>query len=131
MGMGSLSWDILITDRAEADIDALIISLYARQGTFYAGRWHRELLLTIDSLAEFPGPRAFPLSEAESERRRMEVRRRVYGGPDRHPLSSVSCQIIFSVSDPSQGEQQGLVQILRILRAQGQEAADILSGSDN
>ncbi len=64
------------------------------------------------------------------QRRRAEVRVRLYRGPDRKNPEWVACKILFTVYDPiQQNPDVGQVRIVRYLRAQSEAAQEV--GTDN
>ena len=70
-----MSWIVLRNEEVEIDIDNLASRVAQLRGPDYVARWDEGLSVAMESLADFPGPRSFPQSIAESERRRAEVRR--------------------------------------------------------
>ena len=122
-----MSWEIVQHDRVETDIDGLTFGIEERRGIEYATRWHDGLLAALWSLGDFPGPRSFPPCLGESERRRAEVRVRSYRGSD--GKSSTSWLIFFAVYEETQ-QDPPRVTVLRIVSAQGAEAAAMLGESD-
>ncbi|WP_184193804.1 type II toxin-antitoxin system RelE/ParE family toxin [Armatimonas rosea] len=126
-----MTWVVLRTERAEIDIDQLASRVARLRGPEYVGRWDEGLSVAIDSLADFPGPRSFPRNIEESERRRAEVRVRLYNGPDKKPATSVACHIFFALYDPTQGEETGRVLVLRVIGTRTQAASDVLKGTDS
>ena len=96
-------WEVSKSEAVELEIDKLLFRVAELRGPDYASRWYDALLVAIDSLADFPGPRSYPRSIEESERRRAEVRYRTYNGPDKKPAPSVACHIFFALYDPTQG----------------------------
>ena len=123
-----MKWVVFKNEEIELDIDLLTSRVARLRGPDYVARWDEGLSVAIESLADFPGPRSFPQSIEESERRRVEVRCRIYGGPDKKPMPSVTCHIFFAVYDPAQGEEAGRVRILRVLGAGTEAAGDVLIG---
>jgi len=123
-------WDVSKSEAVELEIEKLLFRVAELRGPDYASRWYDALLVAIDSLADFPGPRAYPQSIEESERRRAEVRYRTYHGPDRKPAPSATCHIFFALYDPTQGEEAGRVLVLRVVGARTQAASDVLQGRD-
>jgi plasmid stabilization system protein ParE len=126
-----VSWIVLINEEVEIDIDNLASRVARLRGPDYAARWDEGLSVAMDSLADFPGPRSYPQNIAESERRRAEVRMRLYSGPDKKPAPSVACHIVFAVYDPRQGEEEGRVRILAVIGTRTQAAGDVLTGGDS
>lgn len=123
-----MSWFVSKVERVELDIDLLATRVARLRGPDYVARWDEGLSVAIESLADFPGPRSFPQSIEESERRRAEVRYRIYSGPDKKPAPSVACHIFFAVYDPRQGEEAGNVVVLRVIGTRTQAASDVLTG---
>ena len=126
-----MTWDVSKSEAVELEIDKLLFRVAELRGPDYASRWYDALLVAIDSLADFPGPRSYPRSIEESERRRAEVRYRTYNGPDKKPAPSVACHIFFALYDPTQGEETGRVLILRVIGTRTQAASDVLKGTDS
>ena len=124
-------WEVILSDVAHAERNDLFLKIGHDRGADYARRWWSGLLLATDGLAEFPGPRSFPLCFAESERRRAEVRYRNYGGSDKRASLSTSCHVFFAVYDPTQGEEAGRLIVLRVIGARTQAAGDVLTGGDS
>lgn len=122
MAEESPAWELLVTDIAEAEREALFLSIGRQRGPEYARRWLDRLVQATEAITTFPGPRSFPGNTPESERRRAEVRTRLYHGPDRQNSPAVACKIVFSVYDPTQQDEFGQVRILRYLKAQGHAA---------
>ena len=123
-------WEVRLSDRAHAERDTLFLRVGQRRGADYARRWWDGLLKATDSIAEFPGPRSYPRSIEESERRRADVRVRLYHGPDKKPSPSVACHIFFALYDPQQGEDAGRVIVLRVIGAGTQEAQEVFLGEE-
>ena len=123
-------WEVRLTDRAHDERDALFLRVGQRRGVDFARRWWDGLLKATDGIAEFPGPRSYPRSVEESERRRADVRVRLYRGPDKKPTASVACHIFFALYDPQQGEDVGRVIVLRVIGAGTQEAQEVLLGGE-
>jgi plasmid stabilization system protein ParE len=121
-----LAWEVILTDVAEGERESLFLNVGKARGPDYARRWLTSLVDTTDAIAEFPGPRSFPQSHPESERRREEVRYRIYGGPDKKTTLSVSCHIFFAIFDPRQGEESGRILILRIIGSQTEATSQLL-----
>lgn len=119
----SEAWAVTETDRAIAERHQASRDIVDSHGKEFAQKWLAGLIAAIRGLGEIPGPRAWRRSEAEGERRRMEVRVRIYGGPGRKPSRAVSYCIVYSVHDPAPGETEGLVQILRVVHVATEEAA--------
>lgn len=119
-------WEVIESDRAKAERQKVADELVESHGKEFADRWTDGLLDAIYGLERMPGPRAWHRVEAEEERRRMEVRLLVYGGPGRRPARAVSYSILYSVHDPAPGESDGVVNILRIVHAASEEAARFL-----
>lgn len=126
-----MNWVVFKNDEIELDIDQLTSRVARLRGPDYVARWDEGLSVAIESLADFPGPRSFPQSIAESERRRAEVRYRTYSGPDKKPAPSVACYIFFAVYDPRQGEEAGRVRIVRVIGTRTQAAGDVLTGDSS
>ena len=124
-------WEVSKSEAVELEIDKLLFRVTNLRGPDYASRWYEALLVAIDSLADFPGPRSFPQSIEESERRRAEVRYRTYNGPDKKPVPSVARHIFFALYDPTQGEEMGRVLVLRVIGTRTQAASDVLKGRDS
>lgn len=121
-----LPWEVILTDVADGEREALFLNIGKARGPDYARRWLTSLVDTTDAIAEFPGPRSFPQSHTESERRREEVRYRIYGGPDKKSVSSISCHIFFAIFDARQGEESGRILILRIVGSLTETASQLL-----
>jgi plasmid stabilization system protein ParE len=121
-----VSWEIFVTEPAEAEKEACFLRINHLRGPAYAKQWYAGLLAAIRVLGEFPGPRSFPQSHTESERRREEVRYRIYGGPNTKATLSVSCHIFFAIFDARQGEESGRILILRIVGSQTETASQLL-----
>ena len=115
-------WELMVSDLAEAERETLFLSIGRQRGPEYARRWLDSLVDVTNAIVAFPGPRSHPRNSSESERRRAEVRTRLYRGPDRQNPSTVACKIVFSIYDPTQQQETGQVRILRYLKAQGQDA---------
>ena len=126
-----MSWIILRSEEVEIDIDTLASRVARLRGPDYAARWDEGLSVAMESLGDFPGPRSYPLNVAESERRRAEVRMRLYSGPDKKPAPSLACHIVFAVYDPRQGEEEGRVRVLAVIGTRTQAAGDVLTGEDS
>nr|WP_309695383.1 hypothetical protein [Armatimonas sp.] len=126
-----MSWIIVRNEEVEIDIDNLASRVARLRGPDYAARWDEGLSVAMDSLADFPGPRSYPQNVPESERRRAEVRMRLYSGPDKKPAPSMSCHIVFAVYDPRQGEEEGRVRVLAVIGTRTQDASDVLTGRDS
>lgn len=133
-----MSWIVLRGEEVEVDIDNLASRVARLRGPDYAARLDEGLSVAMESLGDFPGPRSYPLNTEESERRRAEVRMRLYSGPDRggsnrrkKPVPSVACHIVFAVYDPRQGEEEGRVRILAVIGARTRAAGDVLTGADS
>lgn len=124
-----MTWELSQTEPAEAEREALFLNVNQNRGPEYAERWYAGLLKTIRTIAEFPGPRSFPSSFTESERRREEIRYRIYAGPDKKNAPSVSCHVFFAVFDARQGEESGRVLILRVVRFVGETASELLGNA--
>lgn len=122
-------WQVIETEPAEAEKEALFLSINERRGPEYAERWYAGLIRAIRTLAEFPGPRSFPPSIPESERRREDIRYRIYGGPDRKAQASVSCHVFFTVFDARQGEESGRILILRVVRSVTESTSELLGNA--
>jgi plasmid stabilization system protein ParE len=114
-------WELMVTDIADAEREALFLSIGRQRGPEYARRWLDSLVDATNAILMFPGPRSCPTNSYESERRRAEVRTRLYRGPDSQNPAAVACKIVFSVYDPTQQQETGQVRILRYLKAQGQD----------
>ena len=128
----SVPWDLHLTDLAHAERDALFLTIGRVRGADYARRWWEGLLKVTDGIIEFPGPRSFTMNVAESERRRVEVRMRLYRGPDRKNPEWVSCTIVFSVYDPTQQDpDSGQVRVLRYVAAKTLQAQELTQGSED
>lgn len=126
-----MNWIIVRNEEVEIDIDNLASRVARLRGPDYAARWDEGLSLAMDSLADFPGPRSYPRNIPDSERRRAEVRMRLYGGPDKKSAPSVACHIVFAVYDPRQGEEEGRVRVLAVVGTRTQAAGDVLTGGDS
>ena len=122
MAEESPAWELMVTDIADAEREALFLSIGRQRGPEYARRWLDSLVDATNAIITFPGPRSFPINPYESERRRAEVRTRLYRGPNHLNPVSVACKIVFSAYDPTQQQETGQVRILRYLKAQGQAA---------
>lgn len=122
MAEESPAWELMVTDIADAEREALFLSIGRQRGPEYARRWLDSLVDATNAIGLFPGPRSFPMNIYESERRRAEVRTCLYPGPNRQNPPSVACKVIFAVYDPTQLEETGQIRILRYLKAQGQDA---------
>lgn len=127
----SLNWLVIKNEEIELEADKLLFRVAQLRGPEYASRWYDALIVAMDSLGDFPGPRSYPQNIAESERRRAEVRMRLYSGPDKKPAPSLACHIVFAVYDPRQGEEEGRVRILAVIGARTQAAGDVLTGGDS
>jgi plasmid stabilization system protein ParE len=119
-----VTWEVIEHDRVESDIDRLVFGIEERYGSQAATYWHDALMVAIQSLGDFPGPRSFPPCLGESERRRAEVRVRSYRGSD--GKSSSAWLIFFAVYGETQSTP-AYVHVLRVLPAAGEEAATMLS----
>lgn len=121
-------WEVILTDVAHAERDVLFLTIGQARGAEYARRWWDGMLSATDGIAEFPGPRSFPKNGPESERRRAEVRTRLYRGPDRKNPEWVGCKIVFSIYDPTQQDPDaGQVRILRYVGVKTKSAQEIMS----
>ena len=119
-------WEVILTDVAEAEREALFLNFGKARGPEYARRWLAGLIDATDAIATFPGPRSFSPSVSESERRREEIRYHIYGGPDRKYSSTVSCHVFFAVFDARQGEESGRILILRVVRSIAEVTSELL-----
>lgn len=129
--MSAVPWEVSLTDLAHAERDELFLAIGRMRGAEYARRWWDGLLVATDGIAEFPGPRSFPLNSSESERRRAEVRTCLYRGPDRKAPDWVWCKIVFAIYDPTQQDPEiGRVRVLRYVSAKSQTAQEI-EGNDS
>lgn len=115
------------TEVAEAEREALFLNIGRIRGADFARRWFEGLIDATDQIVEFPGPRSFPSAHAESERRREEIRYRIYGGPDKRRALPVSCHIFFALLDARQGEDSGRVLVLRVIASMREETAEMLA----
>lgn len=106
-----IEWAVIESDKAKAERRQAVRDISASHGEEFAERWQDGILDAIYGLERMPGPRAWHRVEAEEERRRMEVRLLVYGGPGKRPAP---------------GESDGVVNILRIVPAASEEAARFL-----
>lgn len=61
------SWEVLLSDVAEAEREALFLNVGKARGADYARRWWEGLLTATEGIAEFPGPRSFPRNGPESD----------------------------------------------------------------
>lgn len=120
-------WRVDRTERAEAEQHQAFLDVGRKRGEEWADLWYRGLLEAIEDLGGGLGPRAWHRVEAETERRGVEVRARIYHGPGRRSKRSISYCILYSVADPDLGEEVGQVWILRIVPARGGAAASFLS----
>ena len=128
----SVPWEVSLTDLAHAERDALFLTIGRARGADYARRWWDGLLKATDGIVEFPGPRSFPMNIAESERRRVEVRVRLYRGPDRQNPEWIPCTILFAVYDPTQQDPDiGKVLVLRYVGAKTLQAQQLGQVSDD
>ena len=133
-----MTWTVTRKETIEAEVDLLLARVARLRGVDYATRWDEGLSVAIESLGDFPGPRSFPRVIGESERRRADVRMRLYSGPDKKPAPSVACHIVFALYDPVQGEAselhpdetEGRVLVLRVIGTRTQAASDVLTGAD-
>jgi plasmid stabilization system protein ParE len=126
-----VTWTVTRKETIEAEVDLLLARVARLRGVDYATRWDEGLSVAIESLGDFPGPRSFPRVIGESERRRADVRMRLYSGPDKKPAPSVACHIIFALYDPVQDETEGRVLVLRVIGTRTQAAGDVLTGEDS
>ena len=107
----------------------MLLARVARlRGPDYAARWDEGLSVAIESLGDFPGPRSFPRAVQESEKRRADIRMRLYSGPDKKPTPSVACHVVFALYDPVQEETEGRVLVLRVIGTRTQDASDVFTG---
>lgn len=104
---------IVESERVEADRESAFLRLLSYD-TGYAARWLEDLNRIITDLPNFPGPRSHAVDAEATARFGSEVRRMLYFGPTRR-RSGTPYRILFTVVEPPEGEDEGILRVLRIL----------------
>ena len=117
-GMGSggyaTHYDILQTERFEAERDTDAIFYLTKSGADFAGIWLIGLETFVAGLALFPGPYSHPVDQDATRLFGRETRRALYYGPTRK-RSAIPYRILFTVTEPDTNDDAGIILILRIL----------------
>jgi plasmid stabilization system protein ParE len=103
-------YELVITDVADGEIDAIADWLALNVSAEYAGRWYEGLRDALRTLTFMPRSHAIA---PENPRYEYEVRRLLYYGPSKRRGHSVY-RVLFHVIEPGTGDEPGIVRVLHV-----------------
>jgi hypothetical protein len=105
---------IYFSDRALAERDSAYLYQMSILGLEYARDWLARFQIEMGKLKEFPGPKANAIDDEASEIFGKETRRLLYYGP-RKQRRRVPYRVFFTITEPLGADDEGVLQIVRIL----------------
>ena len=96
------------SDAAEAEADAVYLWMGRKLGQAYANRWYRDMWDKTQNLTLFP-----------------HMGQRVPGRPETvRSLLHGRYRLLYLIVDPGEGEEEGVIRVLRVSHAAGRGAGE-------